>query len=165
VQNDTVTIDETKAGAFQVKATAGTATFFVDEPLEAGGLGSGPTPYDLLSAAIGSCSLMTMRLYADRKKWPLERIRVSVTHHRDGLGARDVFVREIQFVGTLDDAQRARLVQISKRCPVHLTIERGSEIQTVLLPDEPLDAIAERCAHLRDMNEACEDESETASKR
>src|ERR1039458_7568525 len=94
--DETIVIDETKAGTFQVKVTAGSSTFLVDEPAAVGGLGSGPDPYDLLRAAIGACSRMTMRLYADRKSFPLERVRVKVTHHRDGLAGRDRFLREIQ---------------------------------------------------------------------
>jgi putative redox protein len=161
--DETIVIDETKAGTFQVKVTAGSSTFLVDEPAAVGGLDSGPNPYDLLSAAVGSCSLMTMRLYADRKKWPLERIRVKVTHHRDGLAGRDRFLREIQLFGALDEAQRARIVAISKRCPVHLTIERGSDVETVLLPNTPMDDTAiGRCEHMLDMSEACSDDIESA---
>jgi putative redox protein len=161
--DETIVIDETKAGAFQVKVTAGSSTFLVDEPAAVGGLDSGPNPYDLLSAAVGSCSLMTMRLYADRKKWPLERIRVKVTHHRDGLAGRDLFLREIQLFGALDEAQRARIIAISKRCPVHLTIERGSDVETVLLPNTPMDdTVIGRCEHMHDMSEACSDGIENA---
>ena len=160
--DETLVIDETKAGTFQVKVTAGSSTFLVDEPAAVGGLDSGPNPYDLISAAVGSCSLMTMRLYADRKKWPLERIRVKVTHHRDGLAGRDRFLREIQLFGALDEAQRARIVAISKRCPVHLTIERGSDVETVLLPNTPMDDPAiGSCEHMLNMSEACSDDIES----
>jgi putative redox protein len=161
--DETVVIDETRAGTFQVKVTAGSSTFVVDEPAAVGGLDSGPNPYDLLSAAVGSCSLMTMRLYADRKKWPLERVRVKVTHQRDGLAGRDRFLREIQLFGALDEAQRARIIAISKRCPVHLTIERGSDVETVLLPNTPMDDTAVgRCEHMLAMNQACSDDFESA---
>jgi putative redox protein len=74
----------------------------VDEPVQAGGLGSGPNPYDLLSAAIGSCTLMTIRLYARRKQWPLERVRLKVTHQRESLEEKDRFVREIELIGPLE---------------------------------------------------------------
>jgi len=161
--DETIVIDETKAGTFQVKVIAGSSTFLVDEPAAVGGLDSGPNPYDLLSAAVGACSLMTMRLYADRKKWPLERVRVKVTHQRDGLAGRDRFLREIQLFGALDEAQRARIIDISKRCPVHLTIERGSDVETVLLPNTPMDDTpVGRCEHMHDMSEACGDDSESA---
>jgi putative redox protein len=161
--DETIVIDETKGGAFQVKVAAGSSTFLVDEPAAVGGLDSGPNPYDLLSAAVGSCSLMTMRLYADRKNWPLERVRVKVTHHRDGLAGRDRFLREIQLFGPLDEAQRARIIAVSKRCPVHLTIERGSDVETVLLPNTPMDDTSiGRCEHMHDMSEACSDGIESA---
>ena len=157
--DESIILDETKTGRFQVRVTAGSASFLVDEPVLAGGLGSGPNPFDLLSAAIGACSLMTMRLYADRKKWPLERIRVKVTHHRPSLAGRDRFVREIQLLGKLDDAQRSRIVEISKHCPVHLTIERGSDVETILLPDEPMDeTVVGHCEHMSCMDEACNDD-------
>ena len=102
VAGETIILEETKAGRFQVEAKAGTSSFLIDEPVAAGGTGLGPNPYDLLSAAIGSCSLMTIRLYAARKNWPLEHIRVKVTHYRDSLTTHDRFVREIQLVGPLD---------------------------------------------------------------
>ena len=83
VAGETIVVDETGKGDFQVEVKAGTSSFLMDEPVQAGGLGSGPNPYDLLSAAIGACALMTIRLYARRKQWPLERVRLKVTHHRD----------------------------------------------------------------------------------
>src|ERR1700722_17827293 len=133
---ETIVLNETGNGPFQVQAKAGSGTFLIDEPVAAGGMGSGPNPYDLLSAAIGACSLMTVRLYARRQKWPLEHVRMKVTHHRDNLKDRDRFVREIELPGPLDEAQRARLLAISLRCPVHLTMERGADIETVLLPPD-----------------------------
>ena len=155
---ETIVIDETGHGPFQVKVRSGTSTFIVDEPIGVGGMGSGPNPYDLLSAAIGSCSLMTVRLYAERKKWPLERIRVKVTHRRLALSARDAFVRELEFVGPLDGEQRAKLLEISMRCPVHLTMERGSDITTILVDKPPLDDSATtKCEHARDISQVCDD--------
>lgn len=116
---ETIVVDETGRGVFQVEVKAGTSTFLMDEPVAAGGLGSGPNPYDLLSSAIGACTLMTIRLYARRKAWPLEKVRVKVTHHRDNLQDKDRFVREIELIGSLDGTQRARLLDIAMRCPVH----------------------------------------------
>ena len=98
---ETIVVEETGNGPFQLKVRAGSATFFVDEPLGAGGLGSGPNPYDLLSAALGTCSVMTVRLYATRRRWPLDRIRARVTHRRIALDAREAFHQELQFVGNL----------------------------------------------------------------
>jgi putative redox protein len=158
VAAETIIIDETKLGRFQVEVKAGSSTFLVDEPIAAGGLGSGPNPYDLLSAALGSCTLMTIRLYAARKNLPLTRVRVKVTHHRPALNAKDVFAREILLEGALDDAQKTRLLKIANHCPVHLTITRGSDVQTMLVPDNPMkDKATTLCEHARDVNEACEE--------
>lgn len=153
---ETIVVDETGLGAFQVEVKAGTSTFLMDEPVAAGGLGSGPNPYDLLSSAIGACTLMTIRLYARRKDWPLERARVKVTHYRDNLQTKDHFLREIELIGTIDLDQRARLLDIAMRCPVHLTMERGSIMETKLV-EEPLEATATTlCEHARDVDEACD---------
>jgi putative redox protein len=99
---------------------------------------------------------MTIRLYARRKQWPLERVRLKVTHHRDGLQAKDRFVREIELVGPLNDAQRARLLDISMRCPVHLTMERGSIVETRLTEAPLQGGPTTLCEHARDAGEACE---------
>ena len=73
--SETVLVAETGLGKYQVEARMGDAALLIDEPLEAGGLGSGPNPYDLISAAVGACTTMTVRLYANRKGWPLTRVR------------------------------------------------------------------------------------------
>ena len=158
VAGETIVVDETRKRDFKVEVKAGTSTFLMDEPVQAGGLGSGPNPYDLLSAAIGACALMTIRLYARRKQWPLVRVRPKVTHHRDGLQAKDRFVRGIELVGPLDDAQRERerLLDISMRCPVHLTMERGSVIVTKLVKAPLQGTPTTLCEHARDAGEACE---------
>jgi putative redox protein len=155
--DETIIVDETRNGPFQLKVRAGCATFIVDEPLGVGGLGSGPNPYDLLSAALGACSVMTVRLYATRRKWPLDRVRVKVTHHRSGLDAADAFHRELQFIGSLSAQQEQKLLEIASHCPVHKTIERGSTVVTSLVPAEtPMDEAISLCEHLRDMEEACD---------
>src|ERR1700722_20156283 len=109
VAGETILVNETGKGDFQVEVRAGSSSFLMDEPIQAGGLGSGPNPYDLLSAAIGSCTLMTIRLYVRRRQWPLKRVRLKVTHHRESLQTKDRFVREIELMGPLDEKQRARL--------------------------------------------------------
>jgi putative redox protein len=127
-----VLVAETGLGRLQAVARTSTGSFVVDEPVSAGGLGSGPNPYVLLSAALGSCTVMTLRLYADLKAIPLRRSQACVTHHRSPADARDVFERVIDLEGPLDPAQRTRLLEIANRCPVHRTLERGSEIRTTL---------------------------------
>jgi putative redox protein len=154
---ETVIVEGTKLGKYQVEARVGSASFLIDEPASVGGLGSGPNPYDLLSAALGACTAMTIRLYADRKAWPLTHVRVKVAHYRDALRARDSFTRDIYLVGALDETQRNHLIEIAERCPVHLTLERGSDITTTLAPVVPPMA-GEPCTlgdHLKHMDEAC----------
>lgn len=151
----TIVVDETGNRDFQVEVKAGSSTLLMDEPVQAGGLGSGPNPYDLLSDAIGSCTLMTIPLHARHKQWPLERVRLKVTHHRVSLQAKDRCVREIELNGLLDEAQLAKLLDISMRRPVHLTMERGSIVET-RLADAPLEAVPTLCEHARDAVAACE---------
>jgi putative redox protein len=150
-------LEETGDGKFQIRATVGGASFLVDEPAQVGGMGSGPNPYDLLSAALGSCTAMTIRLYADRKAWSLTNVRVRVAHDRSGPKGRDVFNREVSLEGELDDMQRARLKEIAERCPVHLTLTRGADVTTKLIaPNEAFDNSAKsRCEHMKAMEEAC----------
>src|SRR5579863_7331628 len=105
---ETILVAETGIGRFQAEVRVGNAAFLVDEPAASGGLGTGPNPYNLLSAALGACKSMTIRLYANRKGWPLQRVRVAVRHSRADLQARDVFEADITLEGALDDLQRAR---------------------------------------------------------
>lgn len=150
---EAVFVETTGAGLFQARVSAASSTFLVDEPVEVGGFNSGPTPYDLLSTALGACTVMTMRLYAQRKGWPLDGVRVRITHNRSGPNGRDVFTREIEIVGPLDQEQRDRLLDASKRCPVEKTLEGGADIQTAVATN--LDGlIAEsHCAHEKDCEE------------
>jgi putative redox protein len=158
--SETTLVAETGLGKYQVEARVGDAAFLVDEPVAAGGLGTGPNPYGLLSAALGACTTMTIRLYANRKGWPLTRVRVAVKHSRADLNARDVFEMDIALEGDLDETQRARLMEIAERCPVHLTLARGSEVRNVLLPPPPPVPKLypkDSPAHMECMREACAD--------
>lgn len=155
---DTVIVTETGVGRFQVEVIAPGATFLADEPVEVGGLGSGPGPYDLLAAALGSCTAMTLRLYAERKGWPLKRATVRVLHARAGSEGRNRFVREVTVEGPLDERQRRRLLEIAEKCPVHRTLERSSEIMSVLAQPPALEALPRAGGgHMRAMDEACRD--------
>jgi putative redox protein len=157
--SETTIVAETGLGKYQVEARVGDAAFLIDEPVAAGGLGSGPNPYNLISAAIGACTTMTIRLYANRKGWPLTRVRTAVRHTRASLETRDSFELDIALEGALDDVQRARLMEIAERCPVHLTLARGSEVNAKLMPVQeaakmhPIDS----AAHMKCMVEACAD--------
>ncbi|WP_457648902.1 bifunctional alpha/beta hydrolase/OsmC family protein [Profundibacter sp.] len=112
-----------------------------DEPIAYGGTNRGMSPYGFLSAGLGACTSMTIRMYARRKKWPLERVWVDVTHDKvhaqdaeAGQKAQkiDCFKREIHLSGDLDDAQRKRLLEIADKCPVHKTLLHSSRIETML---------------------------------
>jgi len=126
-----VVVEEIGEGNFQVEVLAGGLRFLADEPVEVGGLGSGPTPYDLLCAALGACTAMTVRMYARRKEWPLRRVRVCVGHARTKEeDPPDGFLREVALEGDLTDEQRSRLIEIAERCPVHASLKQGARVST-----------------------------------
>lgn len=113
-----------------------------DEPVGHGGENRGPSPYDYLSAALASCTIMTLHMYARHKDWPLEAVHAEVRHGKihardcedcaDKKGKVDRFDRVLQLKGDLDDEQRKRLLQIADRCPVHRTLNEQVEIRTRL---------------------------------
>lgn len=154
-----VRVEETGAGKFQVRVVTPSTTFLADEPVSVGGLDSGPSPYELLSAGLGACTAMTCRLYADRKKWPLERVVVEVGHTAKTASERDRFMRKIAFQGGLDEAQHGRLLEIADRCPVHRTLAESATIETERLPDDQPDAGVETSPedHVHRMQEVCEE--------
>lgn len=149
-------------GRFQAALQLRGGTILADEPVEAGGLGTGPTPYELLSGALAACTAMTLRLYAERKGWTLPPFSVAAAHRivpADAGGAppRDLFTRNIAFEAPLDGEMEAKLLAIADKCPVHRTLMRGFEIRTNIgtvvppLAEEPL------TQHERDMEQACKD--------
>lgn len=106
-----------------------------DEPENfPGGRDSGPAPYDFLKAGLGACTAITIRMVAERKKWPLEGCKVVVRHHSEGEGAekQDYFTRELILEGPLDEEQRIYLKGIANKCPVHRTLEKASHVDTIL---------------------------------
>jgi len=136
-----VTVTEAGTGTYTQQITAGHHQLVADEPQPIGD-DAGPTPYDLLLAALGSCTSMTVRMYADRKGWPVERVRVTLRHSRihakdcaeceTTVGWIDQIDRDIELTGDLDDTQRQRLLQIAERCPDHQTLKSEVHITTSL---------------------------------
>lgn len=126
-----VIAEETGKGTFQLAMRSGRHRFLADEPESVGGMGSGLSPYELVSAGLAACTTMTMRMYAERKGYKLERARTVVTHaKRPDTMPADLFTRTITLEGALDDEQRKKILAIADRCPVDLTLVRGSDIET-----------------------------------
>jgi putative redox protein len=139
--DNTVTVTETGSGIYTQQITVGHHRISSDEPRPIGD-DTGPTPYDLVLAGLGACTSMTVRMYANRKSWPLERVRVTLRHSRIHAedcadcetvkGWIDHIDREIELAGDLDDTQRQRLLDIAERCPVHQTLTSEVRIDTAL---------------------------------
>ena len=136
----TVLVHETRRGKFQQEIISGDHRLLADEPVKDGGLDSGPGPYDLLLAALGACTSMTVRLYADLKQIPLARTQVRLRHEKiyaadcaeceTKEGKIDHIDRTITFEGDLTAEQRARLLEIADKCPVHRTLKSEIDIRT-----------------------------------
>lgn len=160
--NHAVIARATGKGRFQAEIQVRGGTIVADEPVEAGGLGAGPTPYELLSGALAACTTMTLRLYAERKGWVLPPYSVAATHTivpagEDGTPPRDLFTRNIAFEGPLEGGMEEKLLGVADKCPVHRTLMRGFEIRTnigtVVPPLQPEPLLQHEC----DMEWACND--------
>ncbi|HKS94415.1 MAG TPA: alpha/beta fold hydrolase [Gammaproteobacteria bacterium] len=127
---------------YRTEIYAGAHALVADEPRDVGGTDSGPSPYGYLCAALGACTTITLRMYADRKQWPLEGVRVRLTHDKihasdcaeceTKQGKIDRFTRSIELQGALSAEQRQRLMEIADKCPVHRTLESEVRIETSL---------------------------------
>lgn len=143
VQNGVV-VQETGLGPYQNWVVNQDHALLADEPESIGGSNSGMTPYGYISAALGACTSMTIRMYANRKKWPLDRVTVSVVHKKDHAEdcaacpdkavKVDIFERTLRLEGELDATQRQRLLEIADRCPVHRTLHEPVMVRTQLEP-------------------------------
>jgi putative redox protein len=139
-----VVVAEVGFGRYAQVVYDGKHRLTADEPEESGGLDTGPSPYRLLLSALGACTSITLRMYAERKKWPLShvavRLRHTKSHAKDSAGTEkapakiDHIEREIELSGDLSDEQRQRLLEIANKCPVHQTLERANEVVTSLRP-------------------------------
>ncbi len=135
-------VAQTLAGGFKTDVVAGDHRLVADEPASVGGENLGPTPYDLLSAALATCTTMTLRMYAEHKGLKLDSATAKVSHSRvhaddckdceTGQGKIDEFQRELQFDGELSAAEQKRLLEIADRCPVHRTLENEIRVRTQL---------------------------------
>jgi putative redox protein len=135
-----VVVTETREGRFTAAISASGHALVADEPEDMGGLGRGPSPYDFLLAGLGACTSMTLRLYADRKQWPLKRTSIELLHERihasdckdceTSEGKVDLIKRRIAMDGDLDEEQRQRLLEIADKCPVHKTLTSEIRIET-----------------------------------
>lgn len=142
MQNETEVVATTDASGVRTDVVAGMHSLVADEPLAAGGTDSGPSPYELLAAALASCTTMTLKMYAAFKKIELESVTVSVTHNRTHAadcadcestnGRIDEFRREITLVGNLDDRVRQRMLEIAEKCPVHKTLHGEIKVRSAL---------------------------------
>jgi putative redox protein len=131
----TAHVSETGASPFAVTITVSGHVLTGDEPADVGGSNLGPAPYDLLTAALGECTAMTVRWYARQQKWPLEHVEVTLNHRKGGDGAasprQDVFTKSIKLTGdALTPDQRAKLLEIAAKCPVQRTLEGTPLIRT-----------------------------------
>lgn len=141
-QAGTVLVRETREGKFTNQAFVGSHVIRADEPVAAGGLDTGLSPYDLLCASLGACTAMTLRLYADLKSIPLERVSVELKHDKIHAadcaecetreGRIDRIERLIALEGNLEPQHRARLLEIADKCPVHRTLHSEILIRTRL---------------------------------
>jgi putative redox protein len=137
-----VLVKETGSGGFQQEVMAGAHRMLADEPVSEGGGDTGPSPYDFLSAALGACTSMTLRMYVSRKGWQLGRISVGVSHDKvhaqdcaecEGRDGRiDRFERRITIEGGVPPGLEAKIVEIANKCPVHRTLEASSVVVTHL---------------------------------
>jgi putative redox protein len=137
----TVIVTDDGPGGLTQQIVAGSHSLVADEPAPLGA-DRGPTPYDLLLAALGACTSMTVRMYADRKGWPLDRVRVTLRHSRihgkdcEACETSTSFIdhidKDIELSGSLDDAQRQRLLHIAGQCPVNRTLTSAVDISTSL---------------------------------
>ena len=132
---DPVTVTERPGGKYTLDVKNGRHHLFADEPLSFGSADIGPSPFEYLCASLGSCTAITLRMYAGRKNWDIENISVTVTHSLRKTAddeTKNVFSRVLNVTGKLESDARGRLVELANKCPVHKMLEHGNIIETTL---------------------------------
>lgn len=139
-QTETVVVEETLTGRYMQNIKAGRHGLTADEPAELKGNDAGPSPYEFVLMGLGACTSMTLRMYAEMKQLPLERVRVHLSHqkvHAEDCadcetrgGKIDEITRDIELTGDLTDEQRQRLLEIADKCPVHRTLHSEIKVRT-----------------------------------
>lgn len=129
-----VVVAENGKGRYQQAVTVGQHQLLADEPVDVGGADAGPAPFDFVMAGLGACTSMTLRMYAERREFPLTQVSVSLSYDRvtvDGV-ARDHIQRTITLEGELSDEQRQRLLEIANKCPVHRALSQSLLIDSAI---------------------------------
>jgi putative redox protein len=140
----TVDVEESLTGRYMNSLRVGRHAWTADEPAAVGGNDAGPGPYELLLMALGACTSMTVRMYAERKQLPLKRVRVRLSHRKIHAqdcadcatkeGMLDEITREIVLEGELSEDQRQKLLEIANKCPVHRTLTSEIKVRSKLAP-------------------------------
>ncbi len=129
---------ESSDGTYAQRIKARVHEWAAGEPVEDGGIDNGPMPYELLLSALGACTSITLEMYAARKGWPLEKVHVTLEHSKEERAGEnvgkpvDMIDRVVRLEGPLDDEQRAKLIEIAEKCPVHRTLTNQININTLL---------------------------------
>lgn len=139
-EHGTAHVTEAGPPGIAVQVSAGGHTLIADEPIGQGGNNTGPAPYDLLLAALGACTAMTVRMYANHKQWPLTHVEVFLTHEKVSVEGeegqpkhkQDVIAKSVRVEGDLSAEQRERLRDVANKCPVHRTLQSTISLETRL---------------------------------
>lgn len=132
---NSVTVRERKGGIYTQDIIARDHRLYADEPENYGSADLGPAPFEYMCAGLGACTTITLRMYIDRKKWNVSHLSVDVAYKKSGVGAdmHHVFTRDIKIEGDVDETQRARLLEIANKCPVHRMLEGQIEVRSGLV--------------------------------